>query len=92
MRGNRFIKTNRSAGIDGIPAEFIKACKHPLRMDALEAYVEVTVPHQRNIWVMVMCVTSHEICTGPGVGVTKPISSVPLFSQMFCIVKTHFNC
>ena len=27
-----------------------------------------------------------------GVGVTKPISSVPLFSQFFIIVKTHFNC
>ena len=28
----------------------------------------------------------------PGVGVTKPISSVPLFSQIFFFVKTHFNC
>ena len=26
-----------------------------------------------------------------GVGVTKPISPVPLFSQFFIIVKTHFN-
>ena len=25
----------------------------------------------------------------PGVGVTKPISSVPLFSEIFNIVKTH---
>ena len=28
----------------------------------------------------------------PGVGVTKPISSVPLFSQFFIIVKTYFSC
>ena len=27
----------------------------------------------------------------PGVGVTKPISSVPLFSEFFSIVKTHVN-
>ena len=27
----------------------------------------------------------------PGVGVTKPTSSVPLFSQFFIIVKTYFN-
>ena len=27
----------------------------------------------------------------PGVGVTKPISSVPLFSEFFSIVKTHFR-
>ena len=32
------------------------------------------------------------IFIGSGVGVTKPISSVPLFSQIFCIVKTHFTC
>ena len=25
----------------------------------------------------------------PGVGVTKPISSVPLFSEIFSMVKTH---
>ena len=28
----------------------------------------------------------------PAVGVTKPISSVPLFSQFFIIVKTYFKC
>ena len=27
----------------------------------------------------------------PGVGVTKPISSVPLFSKIFSIVKTHVS-
>ena len=27
----------------------------------------------------------------PGVGVTKPIFSVPLFSQFFIIAKAHFN-
>ena len=27
-----------------------------------------------------------------GVGVTKAISSVPLFSQIFIIVKTHLKC
>ena len=35
-------------------------------------------------------------CTGrrnrAGVGVTKPISSVPLFSQILPIVKTHYSC
>ena len=30
-----------------------------------------------------------EVSSSPGVGVTKPISSVPLFSEFFSIVKTH---
>ena len=30
MYGYRFVKTNRSADTDWIPAEFIKACKKPL--------------------------------------------------------------
>ena len=30
--------------------------------------------------------------TSTGVGVTKPISAVPLFFKIFFIVKTHFSC
>ena len=31
----------------------------------------------------------HNVERGPGVGVTKPISSVPLFSEFFNIIKTY---
>ena len=34
----------------------------------------------------------HILYNCPGVGVTKPISSTSLLFQIFCIVKTHFNC
>ena len=35
--------------------------------------------------------TGHDSALHHGVGVTKPISSVPLFSELFSIVKTHIS-
>ena len=33
----------------------------------------------------------HKLSNSPGVGVTKPISSLPQFSEFFSIVKTHLR-
>ena len=38
------------------------------------------------LWLFVMI---HTYADFPGVGVTKPIFSIPLFSEFFNIIKTH---
>ena len=46
---------------------------------------------EANTWIVneMRCVTVQTQI--PGVGVTKPISSFPLFSEIFSIVKTHVS-
>ena len=51
----------------------------------------LSVQHQPQYWKLPNWGFGPDWGFSPGVGVTKPISSVPLFPQILSTVKTHFN-